>query len=235
MSSSEKDETIPKQIKSIKGKNSFSSGKRYETKIHATLQKILINNEKYTIQPIAGSKYGSDIKIIGTKGTIGFEIKTSGGFEGGCKKLYYANGRLSILDNCIHKEIIGDTLLYNGNNLPWYNEKRTIEDWNKVKLIFEKDIYLTANPDDVSKYYRNIGSYYIQIQNYGLYHTGEDILELGVPYFSCNVSLRIRVTKHIKNGVPTDVTAALQFDKRSLEKSKYSLENILPPIMKEEE
>lgn len=215
-----------------RGKNSFKSGNAYEQKIHNILSNILINNQRYSIQPIAGSKSGSDIKITGSKGCIGFEVKTKGAFEGGCKKLYYENNKLSIIDDCIHKEIIGDKILYNGMNLPWYEEKRTIEDWNIVKEIFKKDIYLTADNEAVSRYYKNLGTHYIQIQNYGLYHTGEDVLELGVPYFTCNITLRIRVTKHMKNGIPTDVTGALQFDKCSLEKSKYNLENVLPLILK---
>ena len=74
---------------------------------------------------------------------------------------------------------------------------------------------------------------YIQIENKGLYHTGEDPLNLGVPYFSCEeTNLRIRSTKHKKNGICTDVTAALQYNKRRLVKSLFSLDGILPPSMK---
>ena len=87
---------------------------------------------------------------------------------------------------------------------------------------FKKDIYIDGLPSDISEYYASKGSHYIQIENMGLYH---DILKLGVPYFTCKVKLRIRSTKHIKNGIPTDITAALQFDRKTINKSHISIDN----------
>jgi hypothetical protein len=78
------------------------------------------------------------------------------------------------------------------------------------------------------RYYHSKNTYYIQIENIGLFHTGEDILALDVPFFSCKTKLRIRSTKHKKNGIPTDITAAMQFDRKSLIKSLYNFETNLP-------
>lgn len=217
---------------SKRGNKCFHSGKKYQNIIYQKMRLLEMNGNNFEVIEVQGAKAGSDIQLIHTKGIIGFEVKTKGAFEGGSKKLYYNGTKMEIRDKCIHQTILGDTILYNGYNLPWYDNNKTIKAYNEVKIIFEKDIYLQADNNAVSMYYKNIGTYYIQIQGYGLYHTGEDILNLNVPYFSCPMTLRIRNTKHKKNGIPTDITAALQYDKRNLDKSPYNLDNVLPSTMK---
>ena len=219
-----------KQPKKYSG-NSFKSGNEYERKIHKILSHIKINNTALELTPIAGSKQGSDIIMKGNQGPIGFEVKNKGAFEGGSKKLTYCEDRLGIQSPCIQKYIIADRKLYNGLNLPCYEGKKTLEDWKAVEQIFKPDIYIDAPADAIASYYKKCGTYYIQIEGYGLYHTEQDILNLGVPFFSCKSILRIRSSKHMKKGVATDITAALQFDKRNLEKSPFSLDGKLPPVM----
>lgn len=86
-------------------------------------------------------------------------------------------------------------------------------------------------------YYKGKGVHYIQIEKYGLYHTGNDILNLGVPIFYCNQVLRIRTSKHKKKvaggRVPTDVVGDINYDKKTLIKSMYDLDGklIYHPIM----
>lgn len=223
------------KTKKSRGKQSFKSGNAYESKIHDIICRIFskpVNNETYVVGKIAGAKAGSDIKITSSNRTIGIEIKNKGGFEGGVKKLEYGKNRLEIKEDSVHKEILGDICLYEGKNLPWYEGKKSVSAWNEVKSLFKKDIYLQASSDAISRYYKKIGTYYIQIEGYGLYHTGDDILQLGVPEFSCKICLRIRSTKHLKKGIPTDITAGLQYDKRTLPSSPFSLDGILPLNMK---
>ncbi len=216
-----------------RGANSFKSGNAYEKQIHSILQRAIIHDIPIDVlSTSAGAAAGSDIQIRAEDGTlIGVEVKNKGAFEGGCKKLTYCDGCFGIITDCIQKDILGDTLLYGGACFPYYEGKRTAADWEAVQEIFKPDIYINAEPDAVSKYYAAQGTYYIQIEGLGLYHTGHDVFELGVPEFSAAVKLRIRCTKHMKNGIPTDITAALQFDRRSIKKSPYSLDGKLPPVM----
>jgi len=218
-----------------RGKNSFASGKTYQHAIFLTLSKILLTGIKYVAEEVQGAKAGPDILVKLPTGAVGFECKNKGAFEGGGVKMIYNGSRLVFKEDGVHAAILDDLILYRGLNLPFYEGKKTIEDWNVVKSIFAKDIYIPADNDAISRYYKRIGTYYIQLEGKGLYHTGEDILSLGVPYFSCPISLRVRSTKHKKKGIPTDVTGALQYNKRELIASPYSLDGVLPFSMKLEE
>jgi hypothetical protein len=224
-------------IKQKKSSKCFASGKKYQTKICENINNIEYNGKRCYAVEVEGAKAGKDIVLKLpqlSELNNGIETKNGGAFEGGCKKMIYNNidKRLEIAEESIHKTILGDSIIYEGMNLPWYEGKKSMEEWDKVKSIFNKDIYLAANNDAISKYYREGGVAYIQIENRGLYHTGEDPLNIGVPYFECEIKLRIRSTKHKKNGICTDVTAALQYNKRQLVKSQFSLDGILPPSMK---
>lgn len=218
-----------------RGANCFKSGNAYEKQIHAILQRSRIHGIRIdVVGTSAGAAAGSDIQIRAEDGElIGVEVKNKGAFEGGCKKLTYNSEirRLGITDDCIQKDILGEHILYNGANFPYYEGKKSAADWAAVESVFKPDIYIDGEADAVSKYYLAQGTYYIQIEGLGLYHTGHDVFELGVPEFSAAIKLRIRCTKHMKNGIPTDITAALQFDRRSIKKSPYSLDGVLPPTM----
>jgi hypothetical protein len=219
--------------KKSRGKNSFKYGNEYERKIHGILSRVTYNGESFVMNANAGAKAGSDI-VIKTAGVqVGFEVKDAGAFEGGAKKLTYCETKktLCIQEDSIHKDIIGDRILYGGVNFPWYCNKKTSEDWKAAESVFKPEIYIDAPSDAVANYYKRVGTHYIQIEKYGLFHTGVDILSLGVPFFTTNIRLRIRSSKHIKNGIPTDITAALQYDKKALPKSPYSLDGVLPPVL----
>lgn len=226
-------ETNPPPTCSPKKSKSFAAGKNYQTRVCENINKMECNGERFTASEVEGAKAGPDITLK-SHSNIGIETKNKGAFEGGCKKMTYndTEKRLEIPEDSIHKAILGDTIIYDGLNLPWYEGKKSKEEWDKVASVI-KDFYIPANNDAISKYYREGGVAYIQIENKGLYHTGEDPLNLGVPYFSCEeTKLRIRSTKHKKNGICTDVTAALQYNKRRLVKSLFSLDGILPSSMK---
>lgn len=219
--------------KKSRGSNSFASGKKYQTNTCNFLNSVQIDGVKCEAIEVEGAKAGPDIRLI-SHSDIGLETKKNKAFEGGCKKVYW-NGekqKLEIMEDSVHKTILGDHVIYDGLNLPWYEGKKSLEDWTRVKQVFSQDIYLPANNTAISDYYQKSGVSYIQIENTGLYHTGVDPLQFGVPYFSCAIQLRIRSTKHMKNGISTDITAALQYNKKQIVKSPYSLDGILPPSMK---
>lgn len=212
-----------------RGKTSFKSGNAYEKIICDKLKNMNYKNVPFKVEHTGGSTDNADITInIPEKGLVKFETKNKGAFEGGCVKLVPSPKGLIIEKECIHKYILGDTILYKGEILPWYKGKRTNSDWLENKHIFEKDIFIKAPENAVSIYYAGKGVHYIQIEKMGLYHTGYDILDLGVPLFMCNSVLRIRSSKHKKGGIPTDITAALQFERKTLQKSNYNLENSIP-------
>lgn len=222
------------QVTRIQGSKSFAAGKTYQTHICEKLNRLQLGGIRCNAVEVDGAKAGADISLISHL-NVGIETKNKGAFEGGCKKMTYntETRRLEIVENSIHKIILGDAIIYEGRNLPWYEGKKSLEDWQQVKALFSKDIYLAATNDAISDYYRTSGVAYIQIENKGLYHTGADPLKLEVPYFSCEIKLRIRSTKHKKKGISSDVTAALQYNKRLLIKSPFSLDDNgqLPPNM----
>jgi hypothetical protein len=206
------------------------NGMAYEAQISNTLKRLQYKNQPILVGETAGSKGVCDIPIQVGNIKTGIEAKNLGAFEGGCKKLYSTSGGggMQILENCIHKSIIGNRLLYDGLILPWYANKRTAEDWAAAEHIFKPDIYIDAPRESIATYYSLKGANYIQVEGFGLYHTGSDVLGLGVPKFECDVKLRIRSSKHIKSGIPTDITAGLQFNRKTLTKSPYCLDTKLP-------
>jgi hypothetical protein len=223
-----------------RGANSPNVGYAYELKIANRIK----SGGTYKQMPIqvgttAASSGNPDIPLTIFMPTgllkINIEAKDKGAFEGGCKKLYPTSQGMQIQEDCIQKTILGDKSPYNGAILPWYRGLRTIEDWQKEKHIFEKDVYMEAAEDAIATYYASKGTQYIQIEGKGLYHTGADPLDLGVPMFKSKIILRIRSSKHKRkiNGqrVPTDVTAGLQFDRRTLPASPYTFDEggQLPP------
>jgi hypothetical protein len=222
-----------------KGANSFNRGLAYEHTIANRLKCIRYKGSPIHVGATAASSANPDIPITITTPTetltINIEAKDRGAFEGGCKKLYPTSQGMQIQEDCIQKSILGDKTPYNGAILPWTRGLTTLEDWLKEKHIFEKDEYVDASEDAIAIYYASKGAQYIQIEKKGLYHTGIDPLELGVPMFKAKIVLRIRSSKHKRkiegHRVPTDITAALQFDRHILPASPYTLDEggQLPP------
>jgi hypothetical protein len=204
------------------------NGMAYETQISNTLKRLQYRNQPIMVGQTAGSKGVCDIPIQVGNIKTGIEAKNLGAFEGGCKKLYPTPSGMQILEECIHKSIIDNHQLYGGAILPWNANKRTLAEWTAVEHIFKPDIYIDAPRQSIAEYYELKGANYIQVEGFGLYHTGHDVLSMGVPKFECDVKLRIRSTKHIKDGIPTDITAGLQFNRKTLAKSTFCLDTKLP-------
>jgi hypothetical protein len=155
--------------------------------------------------------------IIGT--TIGIECKTKGGFEGGGRVMKLVGDKLHLEDGII-KSLLGDHVPFGGSIPSFLRGDSSIETWNAEKELF-KDDYINAPSYAIAEYYRLKGTHYIQIEGKGFYHTGIDVLDIGIPLFETQTKLRIRTSKHInrKTGVPRDVTIALCMNNRLLKKS----------------
>lgn len=227
-------------VRKSRGGASFKQGYAYEKAINALLKTLSYNNVPIQVKDSAGATHGADnecsVQRTSPDGTtftqsFGIEVKNKGAFEGGCAKLVKTPHGMSIQDDCIQRHILGDQILYDGEILPWYLGKKTLEDWKAVEAIFKPEIKLPTSRDAVADYYRGKGSHYIQLEGKGLYHTGQDILGFGVPKFEATTVLRIRSTKHMKKGISTDITAALSFERASLPNTPYSLDGVLPPCL----
>jgi hypothetical protein len=209
-----------------RGKNCFSSGKSYQHHIYETLSSM--TNKVIEVE---GAKSGPDIVLYVKDQCIGLEVKNKGGFEGGSAKMTYQQDRLRFTEDTIHHQLLGDQVVYEGRNLPYYEGKINTTDYDEVKHIFDKEISKEVSDDTMAAYYKKTGVHYIQIEGYGLYHTGHDILQLQVPFFTCEQRLRIRTSKHKKNGVPTDVVGDINYNKKTLSKSPFDIEHTLPNEM----
>jgi len=182
-------------------------GKKYENVIRDILEGF---GEK--VLPIAGSSRRPDVTIVRGDSRISFEVKSGTTEEGGQKIIKPVNGHLEFLNE----------ILWEGKLPSFLTGDKSEETWQKEKETF-KDIYRDDDPTLVSKYYKEKGSSYIQIEHMGLYHTGEDPLRLGVPFFEANTKIRIRCKIHRKKS-PTSVMAVINFDRKSLKKSNKNLE-----------
>jgi hypothetical protein len=203
------------------GNMAFRSGQAYELMVAARLATLNFNNLPICVSSAtAGAGHSNDIscKILDTN--IGIECKTKGGFEGGGRVMKLINDKLSIVEDGLLKTLLGEHVPFGGNIPSFLRGDSTYDTWKNEKSLF-KDDYVSAPSYAIAEYYRLKGSQYIQIEGKGIYHTGIDVLNLGVPLFETPTKLRIRTSKHIdrKTGVPRDVTIALQMNKRLLNKS----------------
>jgi len=207
-----------------RGSNCSKSGKRYENQVYE-----IIKDSPFVQEQCGGSSHAPDIKCINDKS---IEVKKAFAPDWGQTVLQWKDGawfsRSELFQRYLDKLTIRPP--------PFLQSKITHEEWLKIKMNY-KDEYIDVDDDTISLYYKSKGSYYIQASDgYGLYHTGEDIFNLGVPKFSVKQRMRVRVKIHSRsdnNGyAQLSVTAAFQpTNLRSLEKSPYSLDNKdkLPP------
>jgi len=66
-------------------------------------------------------------------------------------------------------------------------------DWDYAHF---KDFFVAVPSDSVAKYYNSKKTYYIQVgDGYGFYWMGRDIARLGVPKFTVNLRLRVRLKR----------------------------------------
>jgi hypothetical protein len=106
---------------------------------------------------------------------------------------------------------------------PFLHTKLTESEWNKIKNNYT-DKYYECDDDMISRVYRLKGTNYIQLETKGLYHTGNDVHNFGVPYFKCPQRLRVRCKIH-RGKVPSSVMASLNPSLKDLSPSPYSLDN----------
>jgi len=108
---------------------------------------------------------------------------------------------------------------------PFEVNKITYEHWLNIKHDY-RDEYIYIDNQEIQNFYKKKDCAYIQIKGYGLYHLGEDPLELKVPEFKLKQRIRIRAKVHSKTNSQLSVTAAFQpVNIKQLKPSIYSLDD----------
>lgn len=252
---------VVKTAKKPKGSLCSKKGKEYENKVYNVCSKIKFKNSNVpfcTNDNLAGSSANIDIvcnfdnfdnldNLDNKKETIseiGIEIKKCNApdwtqlsitFK---DEMWRSKGRNKIPNKSreIIEEIINDKKIFNNKIPPFVNNKIKHSEWLEIKKKNEdfKDCYFECDEDTIARLYKAKKCYYIQVSDKGLYHTGEDICNFGVPYFKCKQRLRVRTKIHKKANkqgyMNASVTAAIQPVKVkrkfvNLEKSNYSLDD----------
>ena len=184
-------------------------GKKYENVIRDILEGF---GEK--VLETAGSSGRPDVTIVRGDSRVSFEAKSGNATEAGQQKIPFVNGHLEFKNE----------IMWEGRVPAFLRGDKTKETWLAEKSNFGTKYVPIEDRTIVSKYYKDKGSAYIQVQHKGLYHTGEDILNLGVPLFEADTKWRVRCKQHTGSSVPGSVMASLVFDRDSLKKSNKNLE-----------
>ena len=138
----------------------------------------------------------------------------------------------------IFETIIGAANLFSGKTPTFLEHPVTHSEWTAIKKETPefKDTYIPCGDNTISQLYKAKGCQYIQVDGKGLYHTGEDTCDFGVPYFECPQRVRIRLKVHTRSNkkghMCLSVMAAAQPTKlKDLKASTYSLDAVakLPP------
>lgn len=211
------------------------SGTVYETRIVCILSKLKYKHQTLDVQKhTASASHANDIVFsIGEK-YYGIECKNKGAFEGGGCVMKLIRDKLEIEKEGLLKTLYGSHTAFDGKIPSFLKGDKTYDTWKLEKEIFQ-DEYISVDAKAISDYYKAKGSSYIQIEGKGLYHTGNDILEVDVPFFEATAQLRIRTSKHIdrKTKVPRDVSLALVFKRNQLKKSPFCIETNIPSLFSE--
>lgn len=131
----------------------------------------------------------------------------------------------------IFNNILKEYELFHNKIPPFMHRNVTHGQWVilKRRTNYFRDMYIDCPSDTISRLYKEKGTHYIQVSDYGLYHTGEDPCGFGVPYFECEQELRIRTKIHSRNLTgfmkASVIAAAKPVDITKLEKSPISLDN----------
>lgn len=206
-----------------RGQGCLKNGKAYEVRIAETLGKLRYKNKKIVLtESTAGATDGPDIVFRIGKDQIALECKTKDAFEGGGKHLVVTDVGLQITEECFHKELLNTHIPWNGRVPSFLKGDKSIDTYETERKDFP-DEYIDVPATTVSSYYAKKSVSYIHIENYGLYHTGEDILGLGVPYFSCDSRMRIRYKCHGKTKFHMSVQASFTYKTSSLKLSHYDI------------
>jgi len=230
------------------------SGKNYEIKIAKTCKTVRspymeIPFNTQPLDTLGGCGADIDIKLNWhAEGDIGVEAKrpTPDWMQMKLDKnkegvwVGVGAGKIPPASKMIFETIIGAANLFSGKTPTFLEHPVTHSEWTAIKKETPefKDTYISCGDNTISQLYKAKGCQYIQVDGKGLYHTGEDTCDFGVPYFECPQQVRIRLKVHTRSNkkghMCLSVMAAAQPKKlKDLKASTYSLDAAakLPPSL----
>jgi hypothetical protein len=237
--------TRKKNNSAARGSGCSKSGKEYEIKIARVCKKVI---SPHLDTPLNTQEEGSlggcgadiDIKLNWKKeGDIGVEAKrpTPDWMQMKLKKdegtwVGVKDPKIPAESKAIFEKIIDSANLFDGKTPTFLERSVTHNEWKTIKKETPefKDVYIECSDSTIADLYKAKGCQYIQVDGKGLYHTGEDVCEFGVPLFKCEQRIRIRLkvhaTKTAKGHASLSVTAAAQpVNLKKLESSPFSLDS----------
>ena len=213
-----------------RGGAAAKSGYAYERAIHDRFQRLNYNNEPVRVSDPAGAnKREHDLTVLNNGLTL--ETKTDGATEGGGCTMAMRDGAFQLPEHSVLRSFLPpDFRPWDGRIPSCLTGDKTVATWLAEKDSF-KGIYIPVSSSAVADYYRAKGTMYLQIQDKGLYHTGEDTMGWGVPKFEPECRIRIRLKQHGSGSVPQDCQACFNFVARTLPPSPYDFMDStrLPP------
>lgn len=216
-----------------RGGAAAKNGFEYERLVYAQFKRLKWNGEPVNVlEPAGANKTAHDITLLNKEG-LTLEAKTKGAFEGGAKTMKYRNGAFQLPEDVLLSSMIvsGITLpLWNGFIPSCMKGDKTDATWLAEKHLVS-EIRKSVPSSVVADYYRAKGTAYLQIEDSGIYHTGDDVMKWNVPKFEPECSIRIRMKQHGGGHVPSDCQASFNYKHRSLPPSPYDFMNPsrLPP------
>ena len=238
----EKTNTVDK-----KGAGCSKSGREYEVQIAKICRKVqspYLETPLNTQDDSSLGGCGADVDITlnwKKEGDIGVEAKrpTPDWMQLKLKKeqgiwVGVKDPKIPAESKSVFEEIIGSANLFGGKTPTFFERSITYDEWTAIKKETPefKDTYIDCPDSTIADLYRAKKCQYIQVDGKGLYHTGEDVCEFGVPLFRCKQRIRVRLkvhaTKTAKGNASLSVTAAAQPTATKipdLDKSPFSLDS----------
>lgn len=183
------------------------SGNAYEKEVANFIETLKFKECPIVVWGTARSdKNAPDIDAHCCDGPLLIEAKTKKGFEFGSSKFQFMNGKYELPDNpLIQSQFPSNFQPFNGF-IPSFlrgdpSQEALYRDRDEQeKLGNPLDVRFPVNdPLLAAKYYAAKRVNYIQIQGRGLYHTGFDAYNLGVPILSMLIQIRYRCKTHKSN------------------------------------
>ena len=184
-----------------------ASGTTYEKETAATLKTLRYQECPILVWGTAGSdKDAPDIDASLCDGPFKVEAKTKNAFEFGSKKFQYKNGRFELPNHPLIRAFFPpDFQPYNGF-VPSFlrgdaSQDALCRDRREQKALGNPlDVsFLVDDPLAAARYYAAKGVNYVQIEGRGLYHTGSDPRNLGLPILEMQMRVRFRCKTHKSN------------------------------------
>ena len=161
----------------------------------------------------AGGGSGPDISLIHNKKLLKVECKSPGADWGQKGLNYIGNKWVWAMPDEVTEfyDAMGTIEMIDLNFTPYHQassveaEKlwRTVTRRSEINLEERKhdqskfeDRGLPLSMDALETFYNSKGTYYLQVQNYGFFHLGEDKYNLGTQAFDGHVSLRFRAKSY---------------------------------------